>query len=99
MFSLCFRSLTAFVSRVCSLCASIPATGQTGIPLGVELSGYAAIPSNNFGSLICGRLWLDGTSLTYRFAAVEVHLSFAGSAVELKGPASPETNGPLLYVL
>ena len=91
-----FRRLSGFawlVAVVCCLFPLITVLGQTGIPLSVELRA-TAIPSNSLGTVICGRLWLNGTNLFYRFASLRTP-----SPVELTGPSTPNTNGPLLFVL
>lgn len=85
---------TSAVACVLSLSAPLPAKAQTGIVFGVMLSGTTAIPTNTVAGVVCGRLWLDGTNLTYRFAGRGTR-----SALELRGPNSFETNGPLLFIL
>jgi hypothetical protein len=68
---------------------------QNVIPFGVSLSGSDAVPPSDFGASGCGRLWLSGTNLVYRFATV----GFSQEPVELRGPAGRGTNGALLHVL
>jgi hypothetical protein len=70
------------------------ALAQTIISFGATLSGDEAIPTNNFGVSACGRLWLQGTNLAYRFVG-----GLARTTIEIHGPAGRGTNGPLLYVL
>ena len=39
----------------------------------------------------CGRLWLDGNNLSFRFATI------GASTISLRGPANPGEIGPILY--
>lgn len=73
------------------------AFAQTAIPLGATLSGNEAVPTNSFGISVCGRFWLQGTNLVYRFATIGFGVS--ANPLELHGPAGPGTNGPLLRIL
>src|SRR2546425_12151464 len=75
--------------------AASPGLAEVEIPLGVELYGGNDVPPNNFGFNACGRLWLRGTNLYYRFAID----GFLLGPVELRGPAGPGTNAPVLYAL
>lgn len=70
------------------------ASAQNVIPFGATLSGPFTIPTNTLGVTACGRLWFDGTNSAYRFVG-----GLGQPTIEIRGPAGPGTNGPLLHVL
>src|SRR5262249_60208348 len=72
-----------------------PGVGQEEIAFEAVLYGTNAVPPNNFGLTACGRLWLRGTNLYYRFA----RFSEPKGPVELRGPAGPRKKRALLYSL
>jgi hypothetical protein len=77
----------------CCLMLPIVACAQRGgVPFQSVMVGSEAVPPSSFGMTACARLWLDGTNLVYRFAGA----GFTGR-IEIRGPAEPGTNGPLLH--
>ena len=66
-----------------------PAADPVPIPFNVHLTGYETVPPFDYGPAACGKLWLVGTNLHYRFACIRPPWVF-----EIRGPAMPGTNGP-----
>ena len=67
------------------------AANPVAIPFMVHLTGYENVPPFDYGLAACGKLWLVGTNLHYRFACIRPPWVF-----QISGPAAPGTNGPFI---
>src|SRR5437899_8674399 len=88
---------TCLLHLIIFLCSAGPLPAQVPIQLTVELSGTNVVPPSGSGVLGTGSLTLIGNNLAYNILLSYPKVPL--SLLELRGPAAPGANAPLIASL